>query len=136
VPVRSGDGAIRGVRWKNVPRLSDWMQGVEQSGGYSPVVDYEGPDARRALAERIMTGLRLNEGLPLEAVLQDAHQVGARAVLEKGLAHAQRSGHLALRRHDDVERVVLTREGLLLADGIAADLMACVDDPSARGSVA
>ena len=56
--VRCADPRNGGVRWKNVPRLTDWMEGVTRSGGYAPAVDVEAPDPARARRERIMMGLR------------------------------------------------------------------------------
>jgi len=63
--------------------------------------------------EYIMTSLRTMEGLDLQSV--DDIQ---RKVLQKGAAKYINSGLLLLRE----EHLVLTKEGKLLADGIAADL--------------
>ncbi|MEX2219786.1 MAG: radical SAM family heme chaperone HemW [Phycisphaerales bacterium] len=61
---------VGGHRWKNIPRLDDYL-GLDD-GGFAPITDHEPPDARRALAERIMTGLRLAEGLDSAAILAAA----------------------------------------------------------------
>lgn len=63
--------------------------------------------------EYIMTSLRTMEGLNLQSV--DDIQ---RKVLQKGAAKYINSGLLLLRE----EHLILTKEGKLLADGIAADL--------------
>src|SRR5262249_54522169 len=52
------DPGAGGYRWKNVPRLGDYLE----SEGFSPIVELETPDAARALRERIMMGLRIAEG--------------------------------------------------------------------------
>ncbi|XOV74352.1 MAG: radical SAM family heme chaperone HemW [Phycisphaerales bacterium] len=44
----SASGHARGFRWKNVPRLTDWMESVRTSDGWSSVVDLETPNAPRA----------------------------------------------------------------------------------------
>jgi oxygen-independent coproporphyrinogen-3 oxidase len=99
-----------GVRWKNVARLTDWLEGVERSGGWSPVVDVEPPDPARALRERIMMGLRVREGLP-ESALR-----GLERAIEAEAAH----GLVVVRDG----RVSLTDRGFLQADGVARRLMA------------
>jgi len=43
----SASGHVGGWRWKNVPHLGDWMEGVER--GERVAVDVEEPDGRRAL---------------------------------------------------------------------------------------
>lgn len=124
-PSASGHGA--GWRWKNIPRLTDWMRSVQAGGGWSEVVDLEQPDASRALAERIMTGLRLREGLRHDELLERASHVGSAEGLSKTIER-----HIAadsLRVTPDL-RLVLHGNGWLFADGIAADLMQTIQRPS------
>jgi oxygen-independent coproporphyrinogen-3 oxidase len=137
---------VGGHRWKNVPRLDDYLSFDDE--GFAPMMDHEAPDARRALAERIMTGLRLAEGLDSAEVMSRAAGLGATA---RGVRAAQRCGDTTHRGADDGEqwhpdrllsrvrrhidgghmidsagRWRLTDAGFLLADGIAADLMAAL----------
>ena len=109
--LRCADAARGGLRWKNIPRLTDWMAGVER-GGCSPVVDVETPDPKRALCERIMMGLRVRDGLALDDLpgLDDA--IGA----ERSIGLVEVSGG----------RVRLTDRGFLQADGVARRLMAAL----------
>ncbi len=117
----SASAHINGHRWKNIPRLTDWMRSVESAGGWSSVVDFEGPDATRALAERIMTTLRLREGLDLHAAIADA---GDRAgALTQEVEKQERLGNV----RSAGGRLVLTDAGMLFADGIAAQLMGALD---------
>ena len=125
----SGSAHVGGHRWKNTPRLDDYLE--HEDGGFAPIVDHEPPDARRAIAERMMTGLRLAEGLPipeLEAAIAGLATPGpslARLASVRKVADLHQSaGHLA-RRGD---RWMLTDSGFLLADGIAADFMSALDD--------
>jgi len=81
------------------------------------VHDLETPDERRALAQRLMTGLRLSEGVPLEAVEPAAESLGLTDALEAALRpHVERGW---LERAGGALRC--TDEGLRHADGIAAD---------------
>lgn len=61
-PAAAGHAA--GWRWRNAPRLDDWLR----PGGFAPVTDVEAPEPGRAAGEAFLTGLRLLEGLPLERV--------------------------------------------------------------------
>jgi oxygen-independent coproporphyrinogen-3 oxidase len=118
----SASAHVAGHRWKNVPRLGDWMAGVHASGGASPIVDHEPPDARRALAERIMMGIRTDEGL-------DWADIGARAAaldraeqVERALAGVIERGWAARAE----KRVRLTDPGYHFADGVASTLIAAL----------
>lgn len=115
----SASGHVAGHRWKNSPRLDDYLD--VSDAGHAPCVDHEPPDARRALAERIMTGVRLSEGLAHAPLLADAGDLRpgrSRALGRAAEAHVER-GWL-----DDVAgHWRPTDSGFLFADRIAADLM-------------
>lgn len=118
--LRTNEG---GWRWKNAPRLTDWERGVAD-GGLSPVDDLEPPDPARALAERIMLGLRLTEGLDAPALDADAANLGAGKALAAAEERERRAGRLARRGG----RLVLTESGWLHADAVAAELMASLSE--------
>lgn len=115
--LRSGLGSWR---WKNVGRLGDYLA----KRGRSPVVDVEAPDAARLIRERIMTGLRIAEGLDSAAMLADADAASAGAAERLGA----RVGRFA--REDLIVasdgRWVLSDAGFLVADYIASELMGCI----------
>jgi oxygen-independent coproporphyrinogen-3 oxidase len=118
----SASAHVAGARWKNVPRLTEWMEGVNASGGLSPVVDLEEPDARRALSEQMMLGLRIAEGLDAGAVMAEAARLGVDERLRRVVRKYEAGG--ALKEVDG--RWVLTDAGFLIADSIAAEMMAAV----------
>lgn len=144
----SASAHVAGHRWKNRPRLDDYLSHSDR--GFAPITDHEGPDARRALSERIMTGLRLAEGLDAAAILNAAGPAAERLARvvqgheRRGLIRATAPGGAAvdsapLGAHGSEcgdERLmeipgfrwVLTDAGFLHADGIAAELMAAVRD--------
>lgn len=119
----SASGHIAGWRWKNVPRLDDYLRASED--GLAEAVDVESPDFARALRERIWTGLRLREGLDSEAILKCARALSADAGkrLATAVAEARDEGMLT----DTGGRWVLTERGMLLADGIVVDFMAALE---------
>jgi putative oxygen-independent coproporphyrinogen III oxidase len=108
-----GPGAhshVGGLRWWNVKHPAAYADRL--LAGQSPAQDAELlDDADRAL-ETIMLGLRLREGLPLDALSasgrERARDSVARGLLEPG-AH-------------DAGRAVLTDRGRLLADAVIRDL--------------
>ena len=111
----SGSGHVNGRRWRNVPRLGPWLQG----SGLPPVDTVEQLDIDGQLGERLMLGLRLNEGVPravVEAALSAPSRGEARRVT---LDEAIQKGLLAW--HQD--HLVLSPSGLLIADAIIGDLL-------------
>lgn len=115
----SASGHFAGHRWKNVPRLDDYLD--NDDGGFAPVIDHERPDARRALGEHFMTGVRLAEGLDLDAALAcaDAIDSGIRARVERVVRSYVDSGKLDRNR----SRIAPTPQGFLLVDRIARELL-------------
>lgn len=112
------------VRWKNVPRLGDYLA----SSGYSPVVDVEAPDGARLVRERIMMGLRLSEGIDGGEVLADAAACGCDArAIERAVARAGGRGWMTT----SAGRWTLTDAGFPLADMIAGEIMAAAAAPGA-----
>lgn len=122
----SASGHASGWRWKNVPRLTDWMRSVENSRGWSEVVDLEPPEPGRALAEVIMTGLRLREGLDHGDLMNRAGTLGSGPALTRAIDRHTDSGSLELGADG---RLRLIGEGWLFADGIASDLMQTIQRP-------
>jgi oxygen-independent coproporphyrinogen-3 oxidase len=119
----SASGHLRGHRWKNAPRLDDYLQPTPD--GTARIIDHEPPDARRELLDWIMTGLRICEGVRDELLGARAARVGGdvharvRAVLERAL----QQGLTEL--CDGSWR--LTNEGFSVADTVIADVFAAID---------
>ncbi|MBK7404950.1 MAG: radical SAM family heme chaperone HemW [Phycisphaerales bacterium] len=113
-------------RWKNAPRLDDYLQSDDD--GFAPAVDVEPPDPARLAGERIMAGLRLREGIDLGAVAAEHDRKGRggggqtlATLLGEARRHVER-GHAELHG----SRIVLTDSGFLFADGIARDFLGLV----------
>ena len=124
----SASGHLAGRRWKNVPRLTEWMAGVVRTGGFGPVVDPELPDPRRALAERLMMGLRLAHGVDWPAVRAGARSVGASGEVERVASRLVESGEAVVDDRTDPPRLRLTEAGLAFADAVAARFLDALDD--------
>ncbi|MFI6831281.1 radical SAM family heme chaperone HemW [Kribbella sp. NPDC050241] len=104
-----GPGAhshVGGVRWWNVKHPSAYADrlGADDSPAYAR----ETLDAETRRVERVLLEIRLSAGLPLD-VLDD-----------EGRAAAERMPDLVTREAD---RLVLTRQGRLLADAVVRDLL-------------
>lgn len=81
----SASGHARGLRWRNVPRLGDWLS----SAGASPAIDVERGDADMTAGERLMMGLRLLDGIPdhevAEILASGARGAERAAVIEQAV---------------------------------------------------
>ena len=116
----SASGHIGGHRYKVIPRLADYL--AFDDDGFAPVVDHEPPDAKRLLAERIMTGVRLAEGLGTSEMIEQADSLGLAREFDAEIEKARHQGWL----DGTSGRLVLTESGLPLADHVAACLMSAV----------
>ncbi len=117
----SASAHVGGHRYKVVPRLTDYLE--TRDAGLPLIVDHEPPDAARAIMERIMTGIRLGEGLDLAGILERAAAVGSAERLQAEIDAARRFGWLT----PDPTRLILSDRGLPLADHIASCLMSSID---------
>ncbi|MBA4039545.1 MAG: coproporphyrinogen III oxidase [Planctomyces sp.] len=120
-----GGAAPSGVRWKNAPRLDTYLS--RDDGGLAPVCDLEPPDPARALRERLMTGLRLSEGVDALAAAADAEAAapGSAARLRHCAQELVSDGLLGVHG----QRWALTRRGWPLADFVARRMMSRVGEP-------
>ena len=104
-----GPGAhshVSGVRWWNHAELDRW--GAEALGGDPPAAGHEVLDDDQRELERVLLGVRLSDGLPLDDRLDTA---GLGRLVEAGLG-GERSG-----------RVGATSQGRLLADHVVRELV-------------
>ena len=109
-------GHVSGARWRNIPRLDDWLA----HGPLSPVVDLEQPDPARAVGDALMMGLRITSGLPEaridEILAMDPEGLPRRkAVLDAAI----KDGRLM----NDGGQVRFSSQGTLVADDVLADLL-------------
>jgi len=109
----SAAGHVRGTRWKNWPRLGEYLD----SEGFAPITDVETLDADRRAGEALMLRLRLMEGVPLNEL--DALLASSSAVRRGAIERRIALGHLEQANG----RLRLTRSGLLVADDVFIDLL-------------
>ncbi|HVE95887.1 MAG TPA: radical SAM family heme chaperone HemW [Pseudonocardiaceae bacterium] len=109
----AGPGAhshVGGVRWWNVKHPARYA--VVLAAGCSPAAGREVLTSEEQHTERVMLGLRLAEGLPLD-VLDTPERAAAQ--------RAERDGLLTVTQ---ANRLILTRRGRLLADAVVRGLLA------------
>ncbi|MFO0963020.1 MAG: radical SAM family heme chaperone HemW [Phycisphaerales bacterium] len=111
----SASGHASGLRWKNVPRLADWL---EQGPG-SPAVDVEQATPDMRAGERLMMGLRLREGIA-PAELEEILALGARGGERRRAIEAACAQGLLER---DAAGLRFTPRGVLLANEVLATLV-------------
>jgi len=110
-----GPGAhshVGGVRWWNVKHPNAYAARVAE--GLSPAHGRETLTDEQRYDERVLLGVRLVDGLPVEDLQADG-RLAVAGLIADGLVDAQ----AALRR----QRVVLTRQGRLLADTVVRRLL-------------
>lgn len=114
-----GPGAhshVGGVRWWNVKHPRAYADRL--AAGLSPAAGREVVDGPTAELERVMLGVRIAEGLPLDD-LPPAARPAVAGLVADGLVDAR-----AALGADGPRRVVLTRRGRLLADAVVRALTA------------
>jgi oxygen-independent coproporphyrinogen-3 oxidase len=119
----SASGHVAGHRWKNAPRLDDYLSVDDE--GFAPIVEHESPDARRALIERLMTGVRVREGFDAGEIAAQAGAIspGVRDAVARVIDAEVGAGRLSVVGG----RVGPTEAGFLLADGVALQFLEAVD---------
>ncbi len=108
----SASGHVDGLRWKNVPRLGDYLA----HGPLPPVVDVERLDEKHAHGEWLMLRLRMNEGIPRQELVARLSGDPARW---SSIDNALKSGLLCW--NDDA--LQFTLRGRMMADDVLADLV-------------
>ncbi len=111
----AASGHVDGLRWRNVPRLSDWLE----TSGFAPVQDVERLDIDGQVGETFMMGLRLIDGMASDRV-QELLSKGARATVRR-IAIAKFSADGLLEQVD--ARLRLTARGRMLASEVAIALL-------------
>jgi len=117
----SASGHFRGARWKNTPRLDDYLK--LDDNGFAPIYDYEPPNDRRELMDLLMTSIRLAQGVDSVFVLKQAEQLGAADKLQAAAIMCQEQGWL---HEASSVRWQLTDEGFLFADRVAREFIGAV----------
>ena len=110
----AGPGAhshVGGVRWWNAKHPAAWAARV--ASGVSPAQGREELDDEARQVEQVMLGVRLAEGLDVHAV-PPAGRAAVPALVDRGLLGVEGAA---------AARLVLTRDGRLLADGVVRALL-------------
>jgi oxygen-independent coproporphyrinogen-3 oxidase len=114
----SASGHFQGSRWKNTPRLDDYLNHNDE--GFAPICDFEPPDDRRELMDLMMTSIRLTQGVDSVSALSQAEKLGTSDELKAAAVMCQDQGWIA-----DAEQPSwrLTDEGFLFADRVAREFI-------------
>lgn len=117
----SASGHFMGRRWKNTPRLDDYLNNDDD--GFAPICDYEHPDDRRELMDLLMTSIRLRQGVDSADALEQADKLGAKNRLSAAAKMCEDQGWI-----DDAQSPHwrLTDEGFLFADRVAREFIGAV----------
>jgi oxygen-independent coproporphyrinogen-3 oxidase len=120
----SASGHFQGNRWKNTPRLDDYLS--TDDDGFAPICDHEPPDPRRELMDLLMTTIRLSEGVDAIRAMRSAEQFSASDQLMRAAIMCADQGWV---RNANSERWALTDAGFLFADRVAREFIgALIED--------
>jgi oxygen-independent coproporphyrinogen-3 oxidase len=107
------------TRWWNIANNTRYIESVNKA-----IIPSEQEELTpvQQLNERIMLSLRTSEGLDLNSISPDSHRDGSQHPIAIGLAEKSKKyiERGLMRMENNI--LILTKEGRLLADGIAADL--------------
>ncbi len=109
-------GCWDGRRYKIAPTIEGYVEGV--NNGRIPLVEGEQIDARRAMSDTLILGLRLEEGVS-RAAFRGRYGVDPEASFGEALAWAREWGLL----EDDGQRLRLTHQGVLLSNELFERLL-------------
>ncbi len=109
-------GYLQGRRWTNRPDLAAWLTAIE--AGHAPPCDEETLSGPLAMAETVMLGLRLMEGISL-AEFAERYDCDLAEVFPKSLARHLQQGSLL----EEDGRLRLQREAFFISDSIFADFI-------------
>ncbi len=119
----SASGHVDGLRWKNRPRLDDYLQDTPDRTAL--IADAETPDPVRNLVEAMMTGLRLAEGVDARAMLSFAAAIDDRR-RDRLASWATRLGERGMLEAAD-DRWRLTPTGMRLANQAILEAAEAID---------
>ena len=117
----SASGHFNGHRWKNTPRLDDYLNNDDE--GFAPICEHEPPDPRRELMDLLMTSIRLSEGVEAQSALAKAAMLQKDKDLTRAAIMCHDQGWLNAASND---RWTLTDEGFLFADRVAREFIGAV----------
>ncbi|MFO0856020.1 MAG: radical SAM family heme chaperone HemW [Phycisphaerales bacterium] len=121
----SASAHMNGHRWKNTPRLDDYL--TKSTNGFSAITDFEPADERRNLGEYLWTSLRTTEGINLQRVETSIAQLQDSSIQAR--INKQLERHQSLKNLTTTNTTVqLTDQGFMIADSIAVDLLAAIDE--------
>lgn len=114
---------VRGVRWKNIQRLDDYLN--KHVDDFAVVTDVEHADNVRNLSEAVWTGLRMARGVDIAATLNaaEAAKPGLAATISRVAARQKELGALV----EQNGRWQLSDRGFMIADAVAVAFLEVIE---------
>ena len=119
----AASGHLRPFRWKNVPHLQHYLDQSPDGSGLPPIQDVEEADPATQLAEQMMMGLRLKEGIGYKELLVQAESCGRAVEFEKAINRQIELGRMTKFNRGHQSVALTTTKGILLADTVISDLI-------------
>jgi len=113
----SASGHLDGIRWKNTPRLEEYLSSSED--GFAPICEHETPDQQRMLMDWMMMGIRVSRGLSQSELLRRANELGREDQVAQTMNMCSVQGWVQLEN----DHWSLTDDGYHFADRVARELI-------------
>ncbi|CAE7756592.1 thiE [Symbiodinium sp. CCMP2592] len=113
----SASGHLDGYRWKNTPRLDEYIS--TNDAGFAPICDLETPDPKRSLMDTIMMGIRVRDGLDEQQLINAAGKHSRSTELNESIQDCIKQGWIESKNG----QILLTDDGYHFADRVARDLI-------------
>lgn len=118
-------------RWKNIPHLQQYLTNDPMLNGLPPIQEVEHATLQMQLAERMMMGFRLAEGLELNSLLSEAAQFNHAEKLQSKINQQIENGMMEYLASDSTRLALTSPKGLLMSDTVIGELMSTVYSPDA-----
>lgn len=113
----SASGHLDGIRWKNTPRLDEYLNTSDQ--GFAPICELESPNPKHMLMDWMMMGIRVSNGLSIDRLQIESEKLGADLRITETIKNCTDLGWTI--QQDNHLR--LTDSGFHFADRVARELI-------------
>lgn len=118
----SASGHLDGIRWKNTPRLDEYLNTSDQ--GFAPICELESPDPKHMLMDWMMMGIRVDAGLSIDRLMNDSQILRSEHRIKEVIQNCTDLGW-TIEKDDHLQ---LTDSGFHYADRVARELIGALTE--------
>lgn len=118
----SASGHLDGIRWKNTPRLDEYLNTSDQ--GFAPICELESPDPKHMLMDWMMMGIRVRAGLSIDRLMNESQMLRADERIKEIIESCTDLGWTSVEEN----HLQLTDPGFHYADRVARELIGALTE--------